>query len=202
VNYIAMILSLFAALIIHEMAHSAAAWYCGDHVSRIEGRLGLNPARHFDLFGSLFMPLFLYLVSSPFLIGYARPVRVNALNFRSRRPGLFTVAIAGPLSNLILAAISYYALMNFDKSGENFISQFLYFFLTYNVILACFNLLPFPPLDGSNIIKAAIPQKLATVYIFLEPFFIVVFIGLLVSGALGDYIRPFIEFMINFIGNS
>lgn len=193
--HLMMAAALLSALLPHEAAHAFAARRMGCELAALDGRISLNPRRHIDLFGTILLPLFLALAGSPFLVGYAKPVRVNPDNFRARRPGLFVVAAAGPAVNLLLAALAFPFVDPRALSGEPDGATFLFLFFLYNMLLALFNLIPLPPLDGSNLLRSALPGPLARLYILLEP---ALFLGLLfviATGRFADLIRPLIEYL-------
>jgi Zn-dependent protease len=143
---------------------------CGDPTAKIMGRLTLNPIPHLDLFGSIILPIFFTLSHSSFFIAWAKPVPVNPANFKHFRRDDFLVSIAGPASNFLLALIctfSFILLSSLNiESGPFliFIKKMLFNGISLNVVLGVFNLMPVPPLDGSHILAAALPQKLAEQY--------------------------------------
>ncbi|MFH1561015.1 MAG: site-2 protease family protein [Patescibacteria group bacterium] len=145
------------AITIHEFAHSWVADYLGDPNPRLSGRLSLNPKAHIDLLGTILLPLFLSLSGSPIVFGWAKPVMIEPGNFRKPRRDMALVGLAGPASNL-LAALLVSLFLGFLPSalfGVGFV------FITTNLVLAVFNLLPIPPLDGSNILLGLLPFDLA-----------------------------------------
>jgi len=160
---------------IHEIAHGSVAYSLGDHTAKNEGRLTLNPLKHIDLFGSIILPLLLFLSSSPFLFGWAKPVPVNPYNFRDKKYGEIKVSIAGPASNLLLAIIFGLIL--------RFVSNDLFSFIVYiNIWLAIFNLIPVPPLDGSWILFSLLPARFERFKFFLKQYGIVILMALILFG--------------------
>lgn len=167
---LAVTLAVFAgfvfSIVVHEVAHAWTADKLGDPTARDMGRITLNPVPHIDPVMTIMLPLLLYL-SSGFIFGGARPVPVDMRNFRRPLWGMMWVALAGPLSNVLLAAGFLFALnltpalvgwrANF---GENF-AYFVFGVASVNVLLAVFNMLPIPPLDGSRIVAPLLPRHLA-----------------------------------------
>lgn len=166
---------LIFSVMIHEIAHGSVAYSLGDHTAKNEGRLTLNPLKHIDLFGSIILPLLLFLSSSPFLFGWAKPVPVNPYNFRDKKYGEIKVSIAGPASNLLLAIIFGLIL--------RFVSNDLFSFIVYiNIWLAIFNLIPVPPLDGSWILFSLLPARFERFKFFLKQYGIVILMALILFG--------------------
>ncbi|MGE5680941.1 MAG: site-2 protease family protein [Bacillota bacterium] len=154
----------FISLAVHEFSHAYSAFKLGDFTAKNQGRLSLNPLRHLDLIGSLVMPL-LSFASGFMIIGWARPVPINRNNFKNRLRDDAIVSFAGPLSNLILAAVlfaGFYLLGSLQlaegETAERFI-KVLSMASYFNVFLFAFNLLPIPPLDGSHILYDLFPNR-------------------------------------------
>lgn len=165
---------LLFSVIIHEVSHGLAALKLGDTTARDTGRLTLNPLKHLDMFGSIILPLSLFLVSNgAFVLGWAKPVPYNPNNLKNPRRGSGIIAALGPISNFAVAAIFAVILrviLPFAEAGTP--AEGLVVFLSYivfiNVLLAIFNLVPLPPLDGSNILFALLPARWHTVRDFLN----------------------------------
>lgn len=150
---------------LHECAHGYAASWLGDQTARERGRLTLNPLRHIDPFWTVFLPVFLFVSSSGRLaIGQAKPVPVNYGNLRCRRVGTILVALAGPLANLVLAAVSAFL---FHLTRYDLIR---YLGVYLNLALAVFNLIPIPPLDGSRVVMGILPDRWNRFYQAFEPY--------------------------------
>jgi Zn-dependent protease len=151
------------AITFHEAAHAITAAACGDDTARNLGRASLNPIRHIDLFGTILLPLFLYLVHSPFLIGWAKPVPVNWSNLRYWRRDMMLVAAAGPAANFALAGVSSAAMIAALRFGWTpvWLTQTLVASVALNLVLGVFNLIPIPPLDGSKVLAGFLPEKWA-----------------------------------------
>ncbi len=170
----ALIVLLFS-IIIHEIAHGSVAYSLGDPTAKYAGRLTLNPLKHLDPFGSVILPLLLFIIGSPILFGYAKPVPINPYNFRDQKWGALKVAIAGPAANFLIAII-FGLSVRFINLPEQ-LASFFVLITFYNVLLGLFNLVPIPPLDGSHILFTFLPEKWANIKIFLQRygFFILIF---------------------------
>jgi len=197
---------LLVSFTVHELAHALTAYRFGDDTAKAAGRLSLNPVRHIDPFGAIM------LVFSGF--GWAKPVPINPENFRSKKAGIIFTSLAGPLSNVLMAIIfgTAYVLSNAYARQPRFLpistpSQvtltLLYYFVNINIALAAFNLLPIPPLDGSKILLAILPDRIYYGFILrYERYGMFILIGLSVSGYLMDILIPVIGFLwdlVNFV---
>ncbi len=172
---------LIFSVIVHEVAHGLMAERLGDTTARDEGRITLNPIPHIDPFGSILLPLLLLVAHSPVIFGAAKPVPVNFNNLRPQKLGMVLVSLAGPFSNILLAIVFAVII----KLGlTNFYSyDVLLYGILINLVLAFFNLIPIPPLDGSKILAAVLPEQwLEVVFRFERYGFILLFI-LLSMGA-------------------
>ena len=164
---------LLMSVVVHEVAHAQVAKWEGDDTADRLGRITLNPIPHLDPMGSLVVPLVLFLLPGSFLFGWARPVPVNPGNFRNVRMGDIRVSLAGVTANLILAALSVLLLVLLIKlhvwipgagSAWDVLAQAATFGLYLNLILAFFNLIPIPPLDGSHVVFHLLPPHLGRRY--------------------------------------
>jgi Zn-dependent protease len=160
------ILILIVSIVTHEVAHGVAALWQGDSTAKDANRLTLNPISHIDPIGSIALPLLLYVSGSPFMFGWAKPVPINPYHFRNVRWGEAMVAFAGPLVNIIFVTI-FTLLIHFVPMSQNFY-QISGTIILINLVLALFNLMPIPPLDGSKILFAFVPQKYYKFRDFLE----------------------------------
>ncbi len=173
------------AIILHELAHGYAAWAMGDSTARLAGRLSPNPLRHVDRFGTIILPGFLLLSQLLtvgrvlFMFGWAKPVPVNPLLFRYPRQMMAVVAIAGPVMNFCLAFLA--ALCLRIESLPPMVVGALGAFISFNLVLGIFNLVPIPPLDGGRIAVGVLPFRAARAWAGLERYGIV-FVLILVAG--------------------
>ena len=195
----ALLAILILSLSFHEAAHAWSADRLGDPTARSLGRLTLNPLAHIDWIGSVLFPLISMTTSLP-LIGWAKPVPVNLRNLRSPRRDFAIVAFAGPVSNLILATglIAIFFLVYPGGITPYEVGRWqdvLIRAIGTNVMLAVFNLIPIPPLDGGNIAIGLLPPTAAGGLIRLQPFGILLLYGLMLSGALAAIIHPVIVFL-------
>ncbi len=182
------LLILLCSLTVHEAAHAWSADRLGDSTARGLGRLTLNPAVHIDPIGTLLFPLLAVLTTLP-LIGWAKPVPVNLGALRPHpRQKFMVIAAAGPASNLILAAIS--AVLLRGVGGGSMISSALEGAIFINVLLAVFNMVPVPPLDGGNVLSGLLTGPLARAYDGLRPYGFVILYALMLSGALSTIVSP------------
>ncbi len=182
-EYLFLIIILLFSIVIHEVSHGAAANYLGDSTAKYAGRLTLNPIKHLDPFGSIILPIFLILMTKftggGIIFGWAKPVPINPYNFRDQKYGSAKVALAGPGLNLVIALVFGLALRFFPVistiPGPNLMFSYIIYI---NLLLAVFNLLPFPPLDGSHILFTFLPPGMENLKIFLSQFgiFILLFI--------------------------
>lgn len=206
-----LIFILIFSVVLHEVSHGLMANYLGDPTAKYAGRLTLNPIKHLDPIGSIILPLLLVVMRSPFLVGWAKPVPINPYNFRDQKWGSTKVAMAGPGVNLLLAVVFGFfsrflplggeikvgiitAFFGRDTEALSYLLQsdpFAQVFLIFsfvvfiNILLAIFNLIPIPPLDGSHILFAFLPHSMEHIKIFLQQyamFILFFFLFLIISG--------------------
>jgi len=177
------VLPLVIAITFHEAAHGFVAHYFGDNTAWDRGRVSFNPLKHIDPFGTLLLPAILLLSHSPFLFGYAKPVPVNFRALRHPRIDMVWVALAGPATNIALALIAATAFHLLGFAPENtaqWLADNLKNALVINVVLAVFNMLPIPPLDGGRVAVGLLPNALAVPLSRLEPYGMLILIGILI----------------------
>jgi len=190
---------ILAAIIFHEVAHGFVANKLGDPTAKFMGRLTLNPIAHIDLVGTVILPALLMLTGSP-VFGWAKPVPINPANFKDPKRDMAISAAAGPITNVMLAILSLLILKFLSASVAVFLPQTFILPLTMmfrqsiliNVVLAAFNLLPIPPLDGGRVLIGLLPHKQAVAYSRIEPYGFFIVIILLMTGIAGALINPFI----------
>jgi Zn-dependent protease len=188
------ILVLLFSVILHEVMHGWVARRYGDHTAENAGRLTLNPIPHIDPIGTILLPLILILSGSPFLFGWAKPVPVNPLNFRNIKRGEIAVSLAGIGANLFLAlvgAVLIHLLLAFWVNP--LLIRVASFMVTINLVLAFFNLIPIPPLDGSRVVMAMAPYEIARKFAAVERYGFVILLGLMMipfggSTLIGTYL--------------
>jgi Zn-dependent protease len=175
-NIVLLVIPVIVAITFHEAAHGYVALHFGDSTAKDEGRVTLNPLKHIDPFGTVLLPALLYFTAG-FLFGYAKPVPVKFGNLRNPRWDMIWVAIAGPAMNITLAVISAILLRIALTQGQTSESPFVQVLMSsvyLNAILAVFNMLPLPPLDGSKVLAPFLPIQLARPYLALERFGMVI----------------------------
>jgi Zn-dependent protease len=206
-------LPILIAIVFHEVAHGWVANRLGDPTAKQMGRLTLNPLAHIDPIGTVALPLLLIVSNAPFLFGYAKPVPVNFDNLNNPKRDMIWVALAGPLTNLLLALgaifmlkfIAYLFAAATPASGDSTLVAFFSpiilmaeYAVIINVVLAVFNTLPLPPLDGGRVLVGLLPEPHSSWVARIEPFGFVILVILLMTHTLGTIIGPPIKFLLNF----
>jgi Zn-dependent protease len=202
-------LPILIAITFHEVSHGYVAYKLGDPTAKFVGRLTLNPLAHIDPFGTVILPLMLIVLThGQFVFGYAKPVPINPMNFKNPRKDMAISAAAGPVTNIVLAVLSVLVLKGVltplanvspDLVGERILRPLMMIFSSsvfINVVLAVFNMIPIPPLDGGRVLVGLLPSKQARSYSRIEPFGFIIVIILIYTGMANYFILPLIIFFL------
>jgi len=197
-------LPVLAAVILHEVAHGWVALRRGDETALRLGRLTLNPISHVDPMGTVALPLLLIAVGSPFVFGWAKPVPVNVANLRNPKRDMVAVALAGPLTNVVLALVSaglLHVVLQLDASGPAVavlrpIALMAAHSVVINIVLAVFNMVPVLPLDGGRVLFGLLPRAQALAFARLEPYGMLIVMALLFTNTLDRVVGPVVNLVL------
>ena len=199
---------LIISLGVHEAAHGWVALKCGDTTARDLGRITLNPLAHIDPFMTILLPLMLYFSGAPFLFGGAKPVPVAFHRLRHPWRDMSLVAIAGPISNFLLAiffmlvfklSVDVFGMSAGVGGSYQILPKVMLISVQFNLLLAGFNLIPIPPLDGSRVMAWLLPESVRLTYVRIERYGMLIIIALLMWGNLGALIQPFMSVTIEWV---
>lgn len=206
-------LPVLIAITFHEVSHGFIANKLGDPTAKMLGRLTLNPLAHIDLFGTILMPLMLLVFTNgQFVFGYAKPVPINPMNFKNPRRDMAISAAGGPVTNILLALVSILILKFIllpsaaffpDDLSEKALmpaGMMLRASVIVNVVLASFNLIPIPPLDGGRVLVGFLPHRQAMSFSRIEPYGFLIVIVLIATGIANYFVMPLVSFFLSILG--
>ncbi|MBF0521568.1 MAG: site-2 protease family protein [Candidatus Omnitrophica bacterium] len=201
IDIIFIVCIIFLSIILHECAHGWVAYQCGDPTAKLAGRLTLNPLKHIDPVGTVLLPGILLALRffgyHTFLFGWAKPVPVNFFALRHPKRDMISVGFAGPATNFMIAFFCIFLLkLNVFSNAKDILEMTIFF----NFLLAVFNLIPIPPLDGSRIVTGLLPRPLDYRYASLEKYGLLIVFALIYFGLLNRTIFPIVDALGNFFG--
>lgn len=191
-NIAVFALPVIFAITLHEAAHAYAAKYFGDNTAYAAGRMSANPLRHIDPFGTIALPALLFLVGSPFIFGFAKPVPVDFNRLRNPKKQMIWVALAGPAANFVMAFgwLIFAILLRAAGVGERFPHEVAHAGIVVNLAMFVFNLIPIPPLDGGRILTGLLPKPYAFKFAKLERWGFFIVLALMVLHLLDYWFIP------------
>ncbi len=202
-TFLLALVPVLLAITVHEAAHGYAARYWGDRTAEQLGRLTLNPLAHIDPIGTILVPIVMFLLT-PFLFGWAKPVPIVPRNFRNMRMGLRMVAVAGPLSNLVMAfgwGLVFALASHVPESFQYPLGEMAKYGVLINAVLFVLNMLPVLPLDGGRFVDSFLPARASMQFQKIEPYGTWIILILLVTGLLGKIMIPFVAGIITLVNS-
>ncbi len=198
--------ALVLAIVCHEVSHGFVAYRLGDPTAKMLGRLTLNPISHVDPIGTIIMPMILFMTGAP-VLGYAKPVPINPMNFKNPKKDMAVSAAAGPITNLLIAILSSLTIAVIiiplsavlpaviTKTILMPLALMLQYSIKINLFLAAFNLVPIPPLDGGRVLIGFLPHNQAVSYSKIEPYGFIIIFGLIIVGVAAYIIFPIYQLL-------
>lgn len=187
---------ILIAIVLHELAHGYAAYLLGDPTAKERGRLTLNPIAHIDILG------FLMLIFAGF--GWAKPVPINPRYFKNRKLGTVLVSLAGPFTNFLIAITTVIVstiLIRHNLLTNQIVVKIIFYIILYNIVLGVFNLLPFPPLDGSKVLASLLPTKYEIMFYKYERYLYSILLILLITDSISKILNPAVVFIYEQLSN-
>ncbi len=197
--YLFLLPVILLSIALHELSHGFVAYLFGDTTAKEAGRLTLNPLAHIDLVGTLIVP-FLLIVTVGVPFGWAKPVPINPYMLKNPKVNMIWIAAAGPLANIFLAFVAIQLLGVSAIKAIDVVKVLLAYMVVLNVALACFNILPVPPLDGSKVLAGLLPRRQAIAFARLESYGLLIVGVLIYMGFVGKWLRVSTQYVLHFLG--